>query len=91
MPVRHFEVFLIIAASTGTPKIIEIARQANVSTSIASRIIDRLGDGGPEAKEGLGLVVRLDSPYNARDKTAALTKAGKDLANRLNTIIVQRG
>ncbi|MBB4480836.1 MarR family winged helix-turn-helix transcriptional regulator [Rhizobium etli] len=82
IPMQTISVFLIIAMKPGISQG-ELLKLMGTSQPGVSRNVMALGDVNRHGKPGLGLVIQLRDPFDARKISLCLSPRGKVLADRV--------
>ncbi|MGR9178452.1 hypothetical protein ACU8OR_23270 [Rhizobium leguminosarum] len=82
IPMQTISVFLIIAMKPGISQR-ELLKLMGTSQSGVSRNVMALGDVNRHGKPGLGLIVQLRDPFDARQISLGLSPTGKMLVDRV--------
>ncbi|MEH7909156.1 MarR family winged helix-turn-helix transcriptional regulator [Rhizobium laguerreae] len=82
IPMQTISVFLIIAIKPGISQR-ELLKLMGTSQAGVSRNVMALGDVNRHGKPGLGLIVQLRDPFDARQTSLGLSPTGKALVDRV--------
>lgn len=88
MPMQTVSVFFVIAMRPGLYQR-ELLNLLDLSQSSISRNVMALGETNRHGEPGLGLIEQRRDPLDARQFTLHLTPAGKELVNRVLSIIAR--
>ncbi|MBD9558448.1 MarR family winged helix-turn-helix transcriptional regulator [Ensifer sp. ENS03] len=90
MPMQTVSVFFVIAMRPGLYQR-ELLNLLDLSQPSISRNVMALGETNRHGEPGLGLIEQRRDPLDARQFTLHLTPAGKELVNRVLSIIACAG
>jgi DNA-binding MarR family transcriptional regulator len=83
MPLQQLLCLLVVAKDDEGLSLTEVAREADVSLTTASRYISALGKQNRKREEGLNLIESYEDPMERRKKIIRLTPKGKATLRKL--------